>query len=232
MKRSVFTAFVVSAIAMTSPTALAAETVTFDTTPAGSAIVSETLISNQYQDFGVTFVGRYSDGSTASPVATNYAGGPEGPNYQGNYLGNAQTGVPFVFNPSFSFTPRFETLSILFATGADNLSLSHNDFSRVSRTTFSAYDANNTLLETFTVNDGNGWAIQTLGVDGIFRLDLSASTGNVGFDYFGIDNLAFEPGAAGVVPEPSTWAMMIGGFGVAGGALRRRRSVKAIVKLA
>ena len=29
----------------------------------------------------------------------------------------------------------------------------------------------------------------------------------------------------GVVPEPATWAMMIAGFGLVGGALRRRRSV-------
>lgn len=31
--------------------------------------------------------------------------------------------------------------------------------------------------------------------------------------------------AAGVVPEPASWAMMIGGFGILGAALRRRRSV-------
>ena len=30
----------------------------------------------------------------------------------------------------------------------------------------------------------------------------------------------------GAVPEPATWAMMIGGFGFAGGALRRRRTAK------
>ncbi|MBM6578280.1 PEP-CTERM sorting domain-containing protein [Microvirga sp. SRT01] len=34
---------------------------------------------------------------------------------------------------------------------------------------------------------------------------------------------------AGAVPEPDTWALMIGGFGVVGGAMRRRRvSTKAV----
>jgi len=31
------------------------------------------------------------------------------------------------------------------------------------------------------------------------------------------------------VPEPATWAMMIGGFGLAGTAMRRRRSVASVV---
>ena len=34
-------------------------------------------------------------------------------------------------------------------------------------------------------------------------------------------------GAPAAVPEPSSWAMMIGGFGLIGAALRRRRKVAA-----
>jgi hypothetical protein len=33
----------------------------------------------------------------------------------------------------------------------------------------------------------------------------------------------FAIGTLGVVPEPATWAIMIGGFGMAGAMLRRRR---------
>ena len=31
--------------------------------------------------------------------------------------------------------------------------------------------------------------------------------------------------ATGGVPEPATWALMLGGFGLVGGAMRRRRGV-------
>lgn len=42
-----------------------------------------------------------------------------------------------------------------------------------------------------------------------------------------IGEVAFNSGVAGGVPEPATWALMIGGFGMAGAALRRRRMVAA-----
>ena len=40
---------------------------------------------------------------------------------------------------------------------------------------------------------------------------------------FAIDGLSYASTPAGAVPEPATWAMMIGGMGVVGGAMRRRR---------
>jgi hypothetical protein len=44
-------------------------------------------------------------------------------------------------------------------------------------------------------------------------------------------NLTFSASLAGAVPEPATWAMMIGGIGMVGGAMRRRR-VSATVSFA
>jgi hypothetical protein len=47
-----------------------------------------------------------------------------------------------------------------------------------------------------------------------------AETDNQLFFNQGVDNVSVT---AGGVPEPASWALMIGGFGLAGAALRRRR---------
>ena len=44
-----------------------------------------------------------------------------------------------------------------------------------------------------------------------------------GADYVAYDDVTFGSATPGGVPEPATWAMLIGGFGVVGGALRRQR---------
>ena len=50
-----------------------------------------------------------------------------------------------------------------------------------------------------------------------------ASGSNPGQETYNLDNLRF---AAGAVPEPATWAMLILGFGVIGGAMRTRQQAK------
>jgi hypothetical protein len=65
-------------------------------------------------------------------------------------------------------------------------------------------------------------SINTVGI--AFTAD--ATTGTVGILNAPVTRFGLE--AAGVVPEPATWAMMIGGFGVVGGALRRRARREAI----
>jgi len=45
--------------------------------------------------------------------------------------------------------------------------------------------------------------------------------------YNALDNVTIATAVGGGVPEPATWALMIGGFAAAGGALRRRRALAA-----
>lgn len=60
----------------------------------------------------------------------------------------------------------------------------------------------------------DGYAIARSGLTGICAGDASICDANFRFTYDTV---------AGAVPEPATWAMMMGGIGAAGGALRRRR---------
>jgi len=60
---------------------------------------------------------------------------------------------------------------------------------------------------------------------GTIRVSLRNTLGGFGGNDFGIDNIS----VSAAVPEPTTWALMIGGFGAAGAMLRsnRRRAVAA-----
>lgn len=77
---------------------------------------------------------------------------------------------------------------------------------------------------TFTV-DGVSFSGPTQN-DGFFGFtsDTAFSTILVsgGNEVHNFDDVRFGVAAAGAVPEPATWAMMVGGFGLLGGALRRR----------
>ncbi|MHA6721866.1 PEPxxWA-CTERM sorting domain-containing protein [Sphingomonas sp. RS2018] len=87
------------------------------------------------------------------------------------------------------------------------------------------YDASTNYF--YTAN----WQIENLAIDSTlqghdFLLSVLAAdcqpaghTGYVYLDGFG----AVTPPVSGAVPEPTTWAMMIAGFGMVGGAMRRRQ---------
>jgi PEP-CTERM motif len=74
-------------------------------------------------------------------------------------------------------------------------------------------------LLSLGLSDGTGYQIRFGEVD------------NQGFFQQGVDNVSIDA-IAGAVPEPSTWAMMIAGFGMIGFAARRRQQVKTSVTYA
>ncbi|MBA2919554.1 PEPxxWA-CTERM sorting domain-containing protein [Sphingomonas sp. MAH-20] len=63
-----------------------------------------------------------------------------------------------------------------------------------------------------------GWATGSNG-DGVAYQDFFGSRSRLTAD------LAFTLTGNAAVPEPATWALMLGGFGLAGAALRRRRTL-------
>jgi hypothetical protein len=100
-----------------------------------------------------------------------------------------------------------------------------------------------------TIDDTNAAALPTgwVGVDGdgVLQLPAGVTFADVladvdqiefttyepdyfyGFTVFDVagDNFSVTPGAAAAVPEPASWATMIAGFGLVGGALRSRRRI-------
>lgn len=86
-----------------------------------------------------------------------------------------------------------------------------------------------TVLASFTGADAavnpNGNQSDPITNPLAFLQITGADQQNVGGLRFGATQNAFEfDNVAIAVPEPATWAMMIAGFGLVGGAMRRRRS--------
>jgi hypothetical protein len=73
------------------------------------------------------------------------------------------------------------------------------------------------------------WAPETFSFKATGATSTLSFIGNSGAQFVGLDNVAVTEtaGPTGGVPEPASWALMILGFGGAGAALRRRRSVLA-----
>lgn len=117
-----------------------------------------------------------------------------------------------------------------FASVASAVSVDLGDFNSDADEIFiEAYNSTNMLL---------GTSVLLLSASDSVMHTLSANFANTSYVLFGArdpslngssifaDNLTFDLG--GAIPEPATWAMMIAGFGLAGGALRRRSSRLAI----
>lgn len=71
------------------------------------------------------------------------------------------------------------------------------------------------------------WELYTLQAfvpaSGKVRVQFTGNSGSTSRGAPGLDNVSLKQAPTAAVPEPTTWALMIGGFGAVGAMLRRRR---------
>ncbi len=99
--------------------------------------------------------------------------------------------------------------------------------------TGTAYGATGSLSTLFAPSSFTGGTIDRLA---LLRVDANGIRSNfpaslcsaLSACFQHMDLESFQFGLAGSVPEPSSWAMLIAGFGMAGGAMRRRRTADAV----
>jgi len=139
-------------------------------------------------------------------------------------------GTPAQSGDYFAFVQGGQTMSQIFslATGG-SFELSWFDAGRTNLGGAQSYTvsieggASPITLGTFTTDHAD-WQSKS----GIFTLDAGTYT----LTFTGLandDRTAFIDGVSVAgVPEPAAWGMLIGGFGLAGGAMRRRRGQGAL----
>jgi len=97
---------------------------------------------------------------------------------------------------------------------------------------FRFFDSANALVGSFTIAgiEGSvGYGVETFTrgfAPVVATYALVTATGGDGL--YGIGEVQFTGTAINAVPEPATWAMMIGGFALAGAAARRRSTARAV----
>ena len=78
------------------------------------------------------------------------------------------------------------------------------------------------------VHFGNaGGGNQTGGFTGFYRFDADGGLDTVGLNLQGSSGaVLYSTGTPPAVPEPISWALMLGGFGMIGGVMRARRNTE------
>jgi hypothetical protein len=200
----------------------------------GDSLLAKTGASAQYQDF-LTFTS-VDPTATSTTIAVNMlldgvmqASGPVAGSFVIVSLGfsGASFGARFNLTEHGDFTSTSNFLLLSGAYGPTmEVALGTGTFTIPLNTPLDF----RTRIETTTVASGPGGHASAAFLANSFKLaptpfDLpDGVTVNAG-DYI-VDNRFIDPLApAGAAPEPAAWALMIGGFSLAGAALRRRRAL-------
>ena len=127
-------------------------------------------------------------------------------------FGNNDVGTAATFDDVITFTTP--------SAGFLSLALSEVAVNAINNVEFTNVTLNGTAVNLFSAPGGEpdfGSLLNLFNPGTTNTLRVAGTNGGNGV-YGG--TIAFSPGA---VPEPAAWAMMIAGFGMVGGALRRRK---------
>lgn len=123
-----------------------------------------------------------------------------------------------------------QTIRADIAGGATSVSVDLGDFGADDDQLFlSIYSSLDVLLgqtQFFFIAANTGMQTLTASAPGIAYAIMGSTAPSLNGSSVYVDNFTYEP-AGNAVPEPATWALMIGGFGAAGAMLRRRKAVVA-----
>ncbi|WP_242182129.1 PEPxxWA-CTERM sorting domain-containing protein [Sphingomonas sp. CARO-RG-8B-R24-01] len=168
-----------------------------------TALASGTAVTTQYP--GVTF-----------SLAGGLASGAPTIAYYGAGLSNS---------PKAGEYPTADSLIATFATPVSDVSFVFSNQGYNGANNYRVYSPSAVLLASGPLN-GTSY---TLSSSDIGSIVWSNGEGTSRSWTQALSKLSFTPGA---VPEPSTWAMMLAGFGMIGFAARRRGAVKTSVRFA
>jgi len=108
------------------------------------------------------------------------------------------------------------SVDVAFTSAVDNLTFDTSGYDGTSTLFVSGIASSGAFSTSFSNGGAYTYAVSLSGYSGITSLSLSTDDGaGIAYDHFTFDG-------SGAVPEPATWAMMITGFGLVGGAMRRR----------
>jgi PEP-CTERM motif len=177
-----------------------------------------------------TFTGFSITGSTPSPITrTAGAYGYTGTVTTTSFFGGGTTANPFLSTNTATDTMTFNA----FTGGVQ--AAGGNFFGSDLSGTFAPGDI------TITATDSSGTTTQTIvgatttsflgfvSTSAITSVTVTSVQPQAGFLWPSLDNFVLAKRAGGVVPmvpEPGTWLMMVAGFGLVGGAMRRRSTMR------
>jgi hypothetical protein len=200
--------------ALLTATAASAEILTFDELGySGDSEFSSQFVSSPYSTGGYTFTS--TGGTLAGFDVSRYSVfgdlNPRNADQGGATLISNREGALNTLTRDDGMA--FDLLSIDLAgtTGFDGDGGTVRFYANGDTANFFDFDFNSdTMLTSFDLPFRNVTSLSFIGQSTAF---------------YQIDNVNVSlAGSSGAVPEPATWAMMIGGFGLVGGAMRRRRN--------